>query len=162
MNKYKFFWEGPFSNWYPSNFMYNGNGFNCAEQAIMCAKAIYFNDFNTAELIMESISPKDQTALGRKVKNFDAKQWNQIKYEKVKEILRCKFTQNPHLLDLLVRNKGLEFVEASPDNRILENGYEESTTLDNIDKWGENLLGKILTELSNEYDSNRKHKGSNP
>jgi len=148
--KYKFFWHGPFSNWYPSDFTYNGIFFTCAEQAMMYEKAITFNDLEIAKEILRTHSPKEQKALGRKVKNFDPEIWNQNKYEKVKEIERCKFSQNPHLLDLLIRNKGLEFVEASPDDRIWGIGYHELTALDNIDNWGENLLGKILTELSNE------------
>ncbi len=148
--KYKFFWNGTFSNWYPSDFTYNGIFFNCAEQAMMYEKAMTFKDYETAKEILRSNSPKEQKSLGRKVKNFDPENWDQIKYEKVKEILRSKFTQNLHLLDLLVRNKGLEFVEASPYDRIWGIGYDESTALGNIDNWGENLLGKILTELSNE------------
>ncbi len=150
MNKYKFFWNGPFSNWYISDFTYNGIFFNCAEQAMMYEKAITFNDLATAKEILHVRTPKEQKALGRKVKNFDSKVWDAVKYEKVKEILKCKFNENLHLLDLLVRNKGLEFVEASPYDRIWGIGYDESTALKNIDNWGENLLGKILTELSNE------------
>ncbi len=150
MNKYKFFWNGPFSNWYPSDFTYNGIFFTCAEQAMMCEKAITFNDLEIAKDILRSRLPNEQKALGGKVKNFDPAIWDEIKYEKVKEILRAKFTQNRHLLDLLIRNKGLEFVEASPYDRIWGIGYDEQSALGNIDDWGENLLGKILTELSNE------------
>jgi len=150
MNKYKFFWNGPFSNWYPSVFTYNGIFFDCAEQAMMYEKAMTFNDLEIAKLILKEPIPKYQKALGRKVKNFDPEIWDQIKYEKVKEILHSKFTQNLHLLDLLVRNKGLEFVEASPFDRIWGIGFSEQNALDHIDEWGENLLGKILTELSNE------------
>jgi len=148
--KYKFFWNGPFSNWYPSDFTYNGIIFNCAEQAMMYEKAITFNDLETAKRILICLHPKEQKELGRRVKNFDPEIWNQNKFEKVKEILRCKFEQNPYLLDLLIRNKGLEFVEASPFDRIWGIGYDEQSALNNIDSWGENLLGKILTELSNE------------
>lgn len=150
MNKYKFFWNGPFSNWYPSDFTYNGIFFNCAEQAMMYEKAMTFNDLEIAKLILKEPIPKYQKALGRKVKNFDPEIWDQIKYEKVKKIIHSKFTQNLHLLDLLVRNKGLEFVEASPFDRIWGIGFAEQNALDHIDEWGENLLGKILTELSNE------------
>lgn len=36
---YKFFWNGPFSNWYLQDFTWNNIKFNCAEQAMMWAKA---------------------------------------------------------------------------------------------------------------------------
>lgn len=34
-----------------------------------------FNDENSAELILKSDSPRDQKALGRKVRNFDDDIW---------------------------------------------------------------------------------------
>lgn len=146
--KYKFFWNGPFSNWYPSHFEYLGIAFNCAEQAMMYEKAMFFNDNEIARRILNCQYPKEHKELGRRVRNFDYEKWCEVRFDIVKNILRCKFAQNPHLLDLLVRNKGLEFVEASPLDRIWGIGYDEKTALDNIDNWGENLLGKILTELS--------------
>ena len=40
-----------------------------------------------------------------------------------------------------------EFVEASPYDRIWGIGYSEKDALENIPYWGENLLGKIITDL---------------
>jgi len=148
--KYKFFWSGPFSNWHLSNFEYLGIVFNCAEQAMMYEKAITFNDLKTGKEILWAMSPRDQKAIGRRVKNFDSKTWDEVKYEKVKEILRCKFVQNVDLLHQLLSYKDCQFVEASPFDRIWGIGYDEKSALDNISNWGENLIGKILTELSAE------------
>lgn len=148
--KYKFFWNGIFSNWHKHDFWYKGICFNCAEQAMMYHKALFFNDQITAILILNAEHPKDQKALGRQVKNFNPKQWDEVKYDLVKEILHYKFTDNLRLLNQLLAYKGYLFVEASPYDRIWGIGYEEKDALQNIDNWGENLLGKILTELSNE------------
>lgn len=148
--KYKFFWNGPFSNWHKSEFDYLGIWFNCAEQAMMYEKAMLFDDTEIAEKILQSSEPSEQKKLGKKVKNFDGKIWDGTKVQIVKEILKCKFSQNDDLYDELLRYEGSEFVEASPYDRIWGIGYSEQDALDNINNWGENLLGKILTELSQE------------
>ena len=72
MDKYKFFWSGPFSNWHPSIFVVDGIEYNCGEQYMMHMKALHFNDAASAEKIMKSKDPKQQKYLGRNVRNFDA------------------------------------------------------------------------------------------
>lgn len=148
--KYKFFWNGPFSNWHKSEFDYLGIWFKTAEQAMMYEKAMLFDDIEIAKQILQTDDPSEQKKLGRKVKNFDSKIWDATKVQIVKEILKCKFSQNDDLYDELLKYEGFEFVEASPYDKIWGIGFHENDALDNVDKWGENLLGKILTELSRE------------
>lgn len=50
----------------------------------------------------------------------------------------------------LLAHTGQIFVEASPYDRIWGIGYTAQDAMQNIDNWGENSLGKILTEISNE------------
>lgn len=148
--KYKFFWNGPFSNWHLANFEYLGIVFNCAEQAMMYMKAKSFGDEEIANRILNCKYPKEHKELGRRVRNFDYEKWCEVRFEIVKNILRCKFVQSQELKSELLKYKGYEFVEASPFDRIWGIGYSETDALDHIDDWGENLLGKILTELSAE------------
>jgi len=150
MIKYKFFWGGIFSNWYVSDFVVDGITYNCGEQYMMHQKALFFNDIETANEILKEIVPAFQKKLGRKVKNFDEKKWDKVKYKIVKNGLREKFTQNFYAKSQLLKFKDYQFVEASPEDRIWGIGYLSSNALENIDNWGENLLGKILTELSQE------------
>ena len=49
--------------------------FHSAEQYMMYRKAVLFEDLETAEQIMWATTPRTQKALGRQVKNFDAKKW---------------------------------------------------------------------------------------
>ena len=148
--KYKFFWSGIFSNWYTSPFTLYGIEFVCVEQCFMWSKAQLFNDTDSMKLIMLSDSPRDIKKLGRLVKNFNPTIWNKYKYSLVKEGVKAKFEQNPELKKELFKYKGYEFAEASPLDSIWGIGYDEDHALDNIDKWGENLLGKILTEVCKE------------
>lgn len=150
--KYKFFWNSDsyFSNWYKCKFIINGITFNCAEQYMMYQKAILFEDKHIARRILNEISPAEQKRLGREIKRFDYFIWNKVKKDIVKKGLYQKFVQNPKLKDYLLKHKGYIMVEASPYDRIWGIGYQENNALDNINNWGENLLGKILTELSQE------------
>lgn len=148
--KYMFFWGGCLSNWYISPFVVNGIEYNCGEQYMMHQKAILFDDKQTASEIMKAYVPKKQKELGRKIKNFDTVVWDSVKYNIVKAGLLEKFKQNEDLKLFLSANKGCQMVEASPFDRIWGIGFNEMDAIDNINMWGENLLGKILTEISKE------------
>jgi hypothetical protein len=148
--KYKFFWKGKLSNWTKSTFSVNGVEFNCGEQYMMYAKAILFEDHEIAEEILAESNPKEIKALGRKIRNFKGDIWDSVKYKVVKEGLLQRFKQNSDLIKILEKNKGATFVEASPFDRIWGIGYDENHAMDNIDNWGENLLGKVITEIAEE------------
>lgn len=145
--KYTFFWNGPFSNWHPSNFTYHEYTYNCAEQYMMHAKALYFGDLETAKKILQEDSPREQKALGRQVSNFKAEEWSEVCESIVYVGLKAKFEQNPDLLKKLKETGDTLLVEASPFDRIWGIGYDSKNALDNIDNWGKNLLGKLLTQL---------------
>jgi len=53
-------------------------------------------------------------------------------------------------MDALKNHNDKIIVEASPNDRIWGIGYSEKYAIENIDNWGENLLGKIITELASE------------
>lgn len=148
--KYKFFWGSYFSNWYILDFEVDGITYNCGEQYMMYQKALTFNDIETANMIMIEVVPSKQKKLGRQVKNFNQKLWDKVKYDLVKKGLRKKFTQHEHLRKYLLQYKNFQIVEASPYDRIWGIGYDSKNALENIDNWGENLLGKILTDLAQE------------
>lgn len=145
---YVFFWSGPFSNWYKSDFVVDNIRFNCGEQYMMHAKAVIFDDRESAVKILQETDPRSQKALGRSVKGFDSATWDAVKYGVVKKGLIAKFRQNPKLLELLKYTRGKMLVEASPYDRVWGIGFSSDDAMDNIDSWGENLLGKILTELA--------------
>lgn len=147
---YMFFWGGIFSNWYVSDFTVDGITYNCGEQYMMHMKALTFNDFETADKIMEEYVPSEQKKLGREVKNYKESVWDIIRYELIKKGLKEKFTQSNNCKSYLLKYKNCQIVEASPKDRIWGIGYDSYSALDNIDDWGQNLLGKILTELANE------------
>jgi ribA/ribD-fused uncharacterized protein len=148
--KYNFFWDGVFSNWHPSPFTIDDITFNCGEQYFMYHKALTFNDTETAELILKTDSPREQKKLGRSIQNYTDEAWAKVRYDVVKRGLREKYNQNPELKEYLLEHKDCQIVEASPYDRVWGIGYLSGDAIENIDNWGENLLGKMLTELANE------------
>jgi len=154
MTAYTFFFteKSPFSQWYPCAFVVDGVTFTCAEQFMMHGKAILFGDLDIARQILAAGHPKQHKALGRKVKNFDDAIWKAKRLEIVKAGSRAKFTQNEELRALLLGTKGTAMVEASPYDRIWGIGLAATDPRAQDPKtWrGQNLLGKILTELRDE------------
>ena len=148
--QYKFFWRGQFNNWTRGNFTVNGITFNCGEQYMMYAKAMLFEDLETAKEILETKTPREQKALGRRVKNFKDEVWDAARFKLVKEGLTERFTQDEQLRTSLVSCKDYILVEASPFDRIWGIGYNEHTAMANIKNWGQNLLGRVLTEIAQE------------
>ena len=156
--KYHFFWGGPFSNWYESHFELNGTKYNCAEQFMMKQKARLFNDYEMEEKIMATSDPSLQKKYGRRVSGFLPNVWDDLSEVIVKTGLRAKYLQNAPLKKALINHSDCVFVEASPYDRIWGIGYSKEDAHLNINNWGENRLGKILTELSKEVSNGEIHK----
>jgi ribA/ribD-fused uncharacterized protein len=144
--------EAPFSQWHPARFELAGHVFGCAEQYMMYGKAILFEDPEAAARILEAGSPRQHKALGRQVRHFDERIWKANRERIVGEGSRAKFTQNPALRQALLDTAGTQLVEASPFDRIWGIGLAASDPrAEDPSKWrGQNLLGKILTQLRDE------------
>lgn len=151
--KYLYFWQGPFSNWYRSNFELNGIKFNTNEQYMMYKKAMLFNDTVTANAILKSNNPKECKALGRKVSGFDNVWWQDNCIEIVFRGAHAKFSQNRKLYNMLMNTGEATLVEASPFDKIWGIGLdEENAKKTNPADWpGSNWLGIVLTDLREHF-----------
>lgn len=149
VEKFTFFWHGPFSQWHPCEFQVGDLIFHTAEQFMMYCKAVLFHDMEIAEKILISTNPRDQKALGRKVHHYDEKIWALFREGIVYTGNYAKFIQNPELKQLLLATRGTTLVEASPYDRIWGIGLGEDDVLaKNRQTWkGLNLLGEILTRV---------------
>lgn len=141
--------SSPFSQFHHANYIYNGISFCCAEQGMMYEKAKLFGDIETANSILTMRNPKNIKALGRKVKNFDDKMWNDKKKSIVYAHNVEKFRQNKHLKDALLETGKKILAEASPYDRVWGIGLASSDERAmNPFLWqGSNLLGKILMDV---------------
>lgn len=152
MEKFTFFWSGPFSQWHPSFFKIGGITYNCAEQYMMAEKARLFRDGKNLVKIMSTSNPKDQKRYGRQVQNFNEIKWNSVARNIVYRGNYAKFTQNPELKKKLIETAGTTLVEASPYDTIWGIGLaKEDPRTKNRSEWlGTNWLGKTLTKLRND------------
>jgi ribA/ribD-fused uncharacterized protein len=148
---FEYFWEtkSPYSQWHPSTFRLNGIEFPTAEHYMMYQKAMLFNDLKAAQQILIAKIPRDVKGIGKSVKGFTDKKWNPAKVQIVFDANQAKFQQNPKLLDALLKTQGKTLVEASPYDKIWGIGLaKEDGNAWTRETWkGENLLGRILTEL---------------
>jgi len=158
--KFTFFWSGPFSQWAASRFVIDGVEYNTAEQYMMAQKAVTFGDDESLKKIMKSKSPKEQKALGRKVKNFVADKWNAVAKKAVYDANYAKFSQNKDLQKVLFATAGTTLVEASPLDRIWGIGLKETDPrAQNRETWnGTNWLGEVLTQVRDDLMAKEKER----
>ena len=141
----------PFSQWHPAPFKYKDKQFVSAEQFMMYSKAKLFADeevankimhFNNALLSKDLINGNIESGgivndkknldvwskiqkkfkyLGKEVKGFDEKIWNEKRISIVTVASREKFEQNPDLKNKLLSTDNKTLVEASPHNKLSTN-----------------------------------------
>lgn len=144
-----FFWGSELSNWYYCTFKYKGHTFENSEQAFMWEKALYFNDIESAELILNEPDPSKNKALGRKVKNFDEFEWMKVSFSVMINVNVAKWSSDEKLKELLLSTDPKVLVEASPYDKIWGIGlhWEDDLVLDENNWKGMNLLGNALMEV---------------
>ena len=149
VNNTVYFWGGPFSQWYESEFSDGQNTFCCAEQFMMFNKALIFNDEQIADKILRTTDPKKHKQLGREIKGFNQAEWDIIKLIIVEQGNFLKFTSNDELKQLILKYDN--FVEGSPHDTVWGVGlhYEDDLILDPKNWKGENLLGRALLKVKN-------------
>ncbi len=149
MEKFTFFWKGPFSQWWTSRFTHDGITYNCAEQWMMYQKAMFFGDEEIAQEILETSHPRDQQALGRRVSNFNQRDWDANARTFVYLGNLYKFQQNPKLWEKLKETVGTTMVEASAIDKVWGIGLTEDNPLAlDREKWrGKNWLGECITRV---------------
>lgn len=153
-----FFYGGFLSQWYPCNFTIDNISYNCTEQWMMAEKARLFKDEESLAAIMATDSPREQKAIGRKIKDFDKAKWEHVAKEVVYLGNLAKFTQNEELLEQLLDTDDEELVEASPTDCIWGIGLAEGNP-DCYDKskWrGTNWLGECIMRVRTDIKSRKR------
>lgn len=145
-----YFWGDIYSQWYPCEFKdSDGRLYSSSEQYMMYKKAMVFADYASAQKIMATQNPRQQKALGRKIKNFTDEVWDKYKFQVVVNGNYLKFSQNPQLCQALRSSGSKEIVEASPYDKVwgIGLGLEDERIFDKAKWQGENLLGKAIMRV---------------
>ncbi|MFV0481884.1 MAG: NADAR family protein [Campylobacteraceae bacterium] len=140
------------SQWQSSDFCEDTQTYSCSEQYMMSKKAEVFGDIEMQEKILKALHPRDMKAFGQKVKGFDSRVWDKVKYTIVLQANYYKFTQNKEMMEFLLDTKDAILVEASPFDKIWGVGLDEfDESIKNPNNWkGQNLLGFALMEVRDE------------
>ncbi|KAJ5188008.1 Conserved hypothetical protein CHP02464 [Penicillium cf. griseofulvum] len=149
-----FFWKvtsnfGEFSQWYISDFVCDDEKFSTAEQYMMYKKALMFGDTRISEKILcsSSASPRKHKSMGRMVANFDPDIWESRNMNVVINANYCKFTQDVHLMEILLDTADNLIIEASPTDRVWGIGFDSAHAMVNVGRWGQNRLGRSLMSV---------------
>ena len=135
------------SNFYPVPVRYGGRVYPTSEHAYQAAKCILSSD---KDRIAKAYSAGEAKRLGKNVKCVP--DWENIKLSVMKNIVTCKFKQNPTLARALL----------STGDLILEEGNRWGDKFWGVDirtGEGENNLGKILMQVREELKNvkNKRH-----
>lgn len=141
--------EDCFSQWYKAPFMSKDHKFPTAEHYMMARKAALFGDTRSLEKILCANSPEEARRLGRGVRDFDQKIWDDNKVGIVTKGNRLKFAAHPDLAFYLLRTSKFVLVEANPNDKVwgIGLGANDPRAFDPKTWEGENLLGFILMDL---------------
>lgn len=138
--------NGYLSNWYVSDFCYNGVKFSSMEQYMMYQKAIYFRDEAIASQILATKDVARIKNLGRSVSHYDEKHWNGVRQIVVYEGLTAKFGQNEELKAKLKATGNSLLAECAVKDMIWGIGLsmQDPDRLHTGSWKGKNLLGYAL------------------
>lgn len=138
-----------FSQWYPAVFNVDGTEYKTAEHYMMAQKAKLFQDGEIFQKILQTETPDQAKALGRKVQNYDEELWKTKRFDIVVQGNLAKFSQHKDLKDFLLSTKNKVLVEASPVDRVWGIGLPaDHADAMNPEVWqGLNLLGFALMEV---------------
>ena len=153
-----FFGEiNPLSNFHPAKFIVDGQEYISSEQYIQAAKAHYFKDFDSYQKIMGCKTSFDCKQLAWSIKDVDAKQWDTVARGVCERGIREKFTQNAHLMHVLLEKTSNKTIVECANDRLWGNGKalaDESCL--NRDLWiSQGILGQILENIRTEFVSCR-------
>lgn len=138
-----------FSQWFPCKFTDGKVNYLNAEQYMMSQKSLLFGDHEVYNLVMETDDPEIMKKLGRKIKGFDEKIWDEHKFKIVVDGNHLKFGQNPELFKKLKSTGNKIIVEAASYDIVWGIGLkaEVAVNIPEQDWPGLNLLGKALMKV---------------
>ena len=148
--------NGYLSNWWAAPFEFDGVRYPTTEHFMMYQKALMMGDHAVAEQVLMATSPAQVKALGRKVKNFNPRLWDDQKFDIVLQGNLAKFRAYPDLLNRLLATGDSIIAEAADYDRVWGIGLSagDARARDPAQWRGQNLLGKVLMEVRRRLRAN--------
>jgi len=144
---------GPFSNLYKSAVEFEGQTFPTAEHAYQAGKAV---KPAVRDWILSAPTPALAAMAAHGLYTWDVvPDWATIKFDRMRKVLRAKFSQHPDLAKLLVGTGDKRLVEAGTVNNAVNRLWGEVAGV------GQNMLGVMLMELRKELIDETSSSGRN-
>lgn len=130
---------GALSNLYRREIEFEGRVYPTSEHAYQAGKA---SKPAVRDWILSAPSPSLAAMAAHGLYTWDiVPNWSQIKFDRMREVLRAKFNQHEDLRELLLSTGQARLVEAGTVNNAVNRLWGE------VDGKGENMLGVMLMEL---------------
>lgn len=142
---------GVFSNLYPSPVQFEGRLYPTAEHAYQAGKA---RKPEVRDWILSAPSPALAAMAAHGLYTWDVTpNWAEIKFDRMRRVLRAKFEQHPELRETLIGTQRARLVEAGTVNNAVNRLWGE------VNGVGQNMLGIMLMELRAEFSLSAKIDG---
>lgn len=139
---------GAFSNLFRCEVEFEGRIFPTAEHAYQAGKAA---KPAVREWILLAPTPALAAMAAHGLYTWDiVPNWATIKVDRMRAVLRAKFSQHEELRQLLLGTRSCRLVEAGTTNNAVNRFWGE------VNGKGENTLGKLLMELRDELHQEKK------
>lgn len=133
---------GAFSNLYRREIEFEGRMYPTSEHAYQAGKA---SKAAVREWILSAPTPALAAMAAHGLYVWDVvPNWAQLKFDRMRTVLRAKFEQHTDLKELLLSTGDARLVEAGTVNNAVNRLWGE------VDGKGENMLGVMLMELRTE------------
>ena len=133
---------GAFSNLLRRSMMFEGREYPTAEHAYQAGKA---RKESVREWILSAPSPSLVAMAAHGLYTWDINpDWSRTKYDRMRNVLRAKFTQHEDLKELLLSTGNARLVEAGRTDNLVNRTWGE------VNGKGLNMLGVLLMEVREE------------
>jgi len=133
---------GAFSNLFRRSLLFEGQIFPTAEHAYQAGKA---RKESVREWLLSAPSPALVAMAAHGLYTWDiVPNWSSIKFERMRQVLRAKFTQHEDLYSLLLSTGEARIVEVGTADNSVNRMWGE------VNGKGKNMLGVLLMEVRSE------------
>jgi len=133
---------GVFSNLYRRPIVFEGREYPTSEHAYQAGKAV---KESVREWILSAPSPSLVAMAAHGLYTWDiAPDWSKMKFDRMRGVLRAKFTQHQDLRELLLSTGDARLVESAKTDNPVNRLWGE------VNGKGKNMLGTLLMELRSE------------
>ena len=133
------------SNFYLCSIIFDGQIYKSAEHAYQGEHAKFAKRPDIFKAILDTPHAALAKSFGRRIGKDP--EWDKIKGDKMKAVLRCKFTQNERLRDYLISTSPFNLIETTKDEFWASNCNLRSLAFKNGTWNGQNMLGLLLVNL---------------